>query len=173
MTSPAPVPPVTAAGHSCPAPQRPSLPGPALCIFGSRTLDDPRVEAAIAAHLAAHDYRCIITALDPGGVCARVRDWTRRCRRGYILIATTLNTARAAGMHEHRSRDALTLADHLLAIWDGTSAGTAGEIALAHKLHVPTTIVRLEILSPAGAPAADPDLDAMIAGLATHNPSAR
>lgn len=35
----------------------------------------------------------------------------------------------------------MKMADHMLAIWDGKSKGTAGEIRLANKMNVPTTIV--------------------------------
>jgi hypothetical protein len=47
-------------------------------------------------------------------------------------------------MHEARSIAALKMADHMLAIWDGKSKGTDGEIRMARKMGVPTTIIRLE-----------------------------
>ena len=46
--------------------------GKSLLVFGSRTLDDERVEAEVGKFIDGTDYRIIVTALDPGGVCERV-----------------------------------------------------------------------------------------------------
>lgn len=53
-------------------------------------------------------------------------------------------------MHEARSITALKMADHMLAIWDGVSKGTAGEIKLAKKMGVPTTIITIKTRTRAG-----------------------
>jgi hypothetical protein len=118
--------------------------GKSLLVFGSRTLDDERIEQECARFVDGTEYRFIVTALDPGGVCERVKHWAKACRLGVTLIQVGLNQEHARGMHNRRSIAALKMADHMLAIWDGASKGTAGEIALAKKMGVPTTIVRLE-----------------------------
>ena len=122
------------------------LEGKSLLVFGSRTLDDERIEQECARFVDGTDYRIIVTALDPGGVCERVKHWAKACRLGVTLIQVGLNQARARGMHEARSIAALKMADHMLAIWDGASKGTAGEIRLAKKMGVPTTVLRLDPL---------------------------
>ena len=118
--------------------------GKSLLVFGRRTLDDERIEAEVSKFIDGTDYRIIVTALDPMGVCERVKHFAKASRLGITLIQVGLNQARARGMHEARSITALKMADHMLAIWDGASKGTAGEIALAKKMGAPTTIVRLE-----------------------------
>jgi hypothetical protein len=120
------------------------LEGNSLLVFGSRTLDDERIEAEVSKFIDGTDYRIIVTALDPGGVCERVKHFAKASRLGITLIQVGLNQARARGMHEARSIAALKIADHMLAIWDGKSKGTAGEIRLAKEMGVPTTIIRLE-----------------------------
>jgi hypothetical protein len=50
-------------------------------------------------------------------------------------------------MHNQRSIAALKMADHMLAVWDGKSSGTKAEIALAQKMGVQTTVIRLEPVS--------------------------
>ena len=138
--------------------------GKSLLVFGSRTLDDERIEAEVGKFIDGTDYRIIVTALDPGGVCERVKHWAKACRLGVTLIQVGLNQAHARGMHNRRSIAALKMADHMLAIWDGASKGTAGEIALAKKMGVPTTIVRLEPLAKHDG-ASDLDMSEMSAML--------
>ena len=118
--------------------------GRSLLVFGSRTIDDDRVEQECAKFVDGTEYRFIVTALDPSGVCERVKHWAKACRLGVTLIQVGLNQAHARGMHERRSIAALKMADHMLAIWDGNSKGTAGEIRLAKKMGVQTTIVKLD-----------------------------
>jgi hypothetical protein len=120
------------------------LEGKSLLVFGSRTLDDSRIEAEVAKMVEGSDYRFIVTALDPSGVCERVKHFAKACRLGITLIQVGLDQKRALGMHEARSIEALKMADHMLAIWDGKSKGTAGEIKLAKKMGVPMTVVILE-----------------------------
>lgn len=123
-----------------------NIKGKSLLVFGSRTLDDIRIESEIGKFISGTDYHFIITALDPSGVCERVKHYAKSCRYGIILIQVGLNAARAQGMHEARSITALKMADHMLAIWDGKSKGTAGEIKLAQKMGVPTTVIILKPL---------------------------
>jgi hypothetical protein len=118
--------------------------GAALLVFGSRTLDDQRVDELIDDVVRRGGYKYIVTALDPAGVCERVKHYVKTSRTGLILIQVALDAARAAGMHEVRSITALKLADHMLAIWDGRSKGTSNEIKLARKMRVPVTIKRLQ-----------------------------
>ena len=131
-----------------------NITGKSLLVFGSRTLDDERVEAEIAKFIDGTDYRIIVTGLDPRGVCERVKHFAKASRLGITLIQVGLDKKRARGMHEARSIAALKMADHMLAIWDGSSKGTAGEIRLAKKMGVPTTIIRLE-------PRPEPSLNAI------------
>lgn len=123
--------------------------GKSLLVFGSRTLNDVRIEAEIVRFMEGSDYKYIITAIDPGGVCERVKHYAKACRHGAVLIQIGLDSSRGRGMHEARSIEALKMADHMLAIWDGKSKGTAGEIKLAKKMGVPMTIVILEPLGGA------------------------
>ena len=123
-----------------------NLEGRALLVFGSRTLDDERIEDEIGKIFLGSDYCFLITALNPSGVCERVKHFAKVCKTGIVLIQIGLDQKRARGMHEARSITALKMADHLLAIWDGSSRGTAGEIRLAKKMCVPTTVVQLEPL---------------------------
>jgi hypothetical protein len=118
--------------------------GKSLLVFGSRTLDDKRIEDEIAAFIEGTDYKFIITALDPGGVCERVKHFCKASRLGIVLIQVGLDEKRGRGMHEARSAKALEMADHMLAIWDGESKGTKNEIELAKKMKVPTTVIKLQ-----------------------------
>jgi hypothetical protein len=127
------------------------LEGKSLLVFGSRTLDDSRIEAEVAKMVEGSEYRFIVTALDPSGVCERVKHFAKACRLGITLIQVGLDQKRATGMHAMRSIAALKMADHMLAIWDGKSKGTAGEIKLAKKMGVPMTVVILEPVKPDSA----------------------
>lgn len=122
------------------------LEGRSLLVFGSRTIDDDRVDAEIEKHITAGGYTFVITALDPTGVCARARRWAKSSRKGLTVIQVGLDGSHARGMWNRRSLKALAMADHMLAIWDGVSDGTRGEIELARKKKVPTTIVRMKPL---------------------------
>lgn len=120
-----------------------NLTGKSLLIFGSRSLDDERIEQEIGKFINGTDYCFIVTALDPGGVCERVKHFAKASRLGITLIQVGLDQRRGRGMHAARSIAAMKMADHMLAIWDGKSKGTAGEIKLAEKMGVPMTIIRL------------------------------
>ena len=135
-----------------------NITGKSLLVFGSRTLDDERIEAEVAKFIDGTDYRIIVTALDPCGVCERVKHFAKKSRLGITLIQVGLDEKRARGMHEARSIAALKMADHMLAIWDGSSKGTAGEIKLAKKMGVPTTIIQLEPIPKPNLAALDSDM---------------
>ena len=68
-----------------------NITGKSLLVFGSRTLDDERVEAEVAKFIDGTDYRFIVTALDPGGVCERVKHFATASRRGITLIQVGLD----------------------------------------------------------------------------------
>lgn len=136
-----------------------NLQGKSLLIFGSRSLADSRVDAAIGNFLTGSSYQFIITALDPEGVCERVRRYVKASRQGLVLIQTSLDQTRAQGMHDARSRRALEMADHMLAIWDGHSKGTRGEIILARRMRVPTSIIKLQTPGAAESPDANDEFD--------------
>ena len=120
------------------------LEGRALLIFGSRTLDSYQVDEVIVEFLNRSEYSFIITALDPDGVCQRVKHVAKTRKSGVVLIEIGLDEKRAQGMHEARSIIALKMADHMLAIWDGKSKGTLNEIDLAEKMGVPTTVIKMK-----------------------------
>lgn len=121
-----------------------NLKGKSLLVLGSRTLDDGRIEEALATFVEQNNFKIIVTALDQKGVCDRVNRYAKKCQNGITLIQIGLNKGMAGGMHEHRSIKALELADHMLAFWDGKSKGTKNEIEMAEKLGVPTTVVKLD-----------------------------
>ena len=142
--------------------------GKALLVFGSRTLNDERIEAEVGSFIGNTDYRIIVTALDPVGVCERVKQFAKASRLGITLVQVGLDKKRAGGMHEARSIAALKMADHMLAIWDGKSKGTANEIKLAKKMGVPTTVIRLEPL-PLCISGPDSEIAALLDNLQLKN----
>lgn len=93
------------------------LRGKSLLVFGSRSLNDERVEAEIEKAVAAGGYDIIITALDPMGVCAQARHYAKASRRGLTLLQVGLDASHARGMWNKRSLKAIRMADHMLAIW--------------------------------------------------------
>jgi hypothetical protein len=136
------------------------LEGRALLIFGSRTLDSYQVDEVIVEFLNRSEYSFIITALDPDGVCQRVKHVAKTRKSGVVLIEVGLDEKRAQGMHEARSIIALKMADHMLAIWDGKSKGTLNEIDLAEKMGVPTTVIKMKAWTEENG-----DLEELIKGL--------
>ena len=136
------------------------LEGRALLIFGSRTLDSYKVDEVILEFLNRCGYDFIITALDPDGVCQRVKHVAKTRKSGVVLIEVGLDEKRAQGMHEARSIIALKMADHMLAIWDGKSKGTLNEIDLAEKMGVPTTVIKMKAWTEENG-----DLEELIKGL--------
>lgn len=136
------------------------LEGRALLIFGSRTLDSYQVDEVIVEFLNRSEYSFIITALDPDGVCQRVKHVAKTRKSGVVLIEIGLDEKRAQGMHEARSIIALKMADHMLAIWDGKSKGTLNEIDLAEKMGVPTTVIKMKAWTEENG-----DLEELIKGL--------
>ena len=136
------------------------LEGRALLIFGSRTLDSYQVDEVIVEFLNRSEYSFIITALDPDGVCQRVKQVAKTRKSGVVLIEIGLDEKRAQGMHEARSIIALKMADHMLAIWDGKSKGTLNEIDLAEKMGVPTTVIKMKAWTEENG-----DLEEFIKGL--------
>ena len=136
------------------------LEGRALLIFGSRTLDSYKVDEVILEFLSRSGYDFIITALDPVGVCQRVKHVAKTRKSGVVLIEVGLDEKRAQGMHEARSIIALKMADHMLAIWDGKSKGTLNEIDLAEKMGVPTTVIKMKAWTEENG-----DLEELIKGL--------
>ena len=123
-----------------------NISGKSLLVFGSRTQDGESVEKEIATFIKSGGYEFIITALNPSGVCEVVKHFVRSCQIGLTLVQVGLDKGRAAGMHEARSITALKMADHMLAVWDGKSKGTSGEIRMAKKMGVPCTV---KIMAPA------------------------
>jgi len=106
-----------------------------LLVFGSRTLEDQRVELLIREVAQARGATEILTAYEPKGVC----DVARRVARAIPLPLKVffLDFHYLRGAFEHRSKAALRECDFALIIHDGKSQGTANEHALAKKLGVP------------------------------------
>lgn len=106
-----------------------------LAIQGSRTLGDERVTIIILEEAAKHGATAIITSGEPDGVCAVARAVAPTL--GVPLILHFLNFRYLRGAFEHRSVEIQRNCDHVCFIHDGSSKGTANEVRLAEKLHVP------------------------------------
>lgn len=115
-----------------------------LAIQGSRTLGDDRVELAIRECAARCKATALITAAEPGGVCA-----VARAAAPNMHLPLTLHFKdwrRARGMYHWRSKAVLLDCDAVLFVWDGKSPGTKGEIELAKKMGVPYEIVLMDVV---------------------------
>jgi len=107
-----------------------------LGFFGSRTLKGEDVEEIIEKEIQKRKPTSIVTALEPGGVCASVFKTLRKKRYGIPVIAWSLDEKRCQGMYDARSRKVLNICNHMVFIHDGTSKGTLNEMAIAKKLKV-------------------------------------
>jgi hypothetical protein len=114
-----------------------------LCIFGTRTFyKNSKAAAIIDAEIDKLKPEMIITAGDADGICKLAIDKAKE--HSIPVELHFLNgTKYAAGMYDHRSRDILARADHVLFIHDGVSKGTRNEINQAEKIGLSTTYYKI------------------------------
>lgn len=115
-----------------------------LAIFGSRGLNDERVSLLIHEAIEKYNPECIVTSGEPDGVCKLARDIARE--KAISLHLHFLNFKYLRGAYEHRSIAVYNDCDHCLLIHDGQSQGTANELAMAKKMKIKHTYIKLEII---------------------------
>lgn len=104
-------------------------------IFGSRSLNDDRVNSIIADYIERNHPDAVATAGEPVGVCQAAREY---CRDNAIpLLLFHIDTQRAGGMYHHRSLSLLNRVESMLFIHDGISKGTSNEIKQCEELGIP------------------------------------
>ena len=91
-------------------------------IFGSRTLNDERVEAIILERLNELKATKIITAGEPDGVCEVARQMAKKY--AYPLELHYVNDQYLQGMFEQRCKEVIEEVDYLIFVHDGKSRGT-------------------------------------------------
>lgn len=117
--------------------------GKRLAVFGSRTLDNDSVAETMLEAVDAMKPAAIVTAGEPHGVC-------EVARRVPAVLPLPLHlhfldkSHRSAGAWHWRSIAVYHDADHALLIHDGKSQGTSNELALAIKMRLPYTYIKLE-----------------------------
>ena len=114
-----------------------------LGIFGSRTLTDARVKAALLEACEKFKPDMIVTAQEPRGVCEVGQQVAKEL--GLPLELHFLNFRFLRGAFHHRSTAIIKAADHLIILHDGASKGTANEIVLTKKLGKPFDV---EVMEP-------------------------
>jgi hypothetical protein len=105
-----------------------------LGVFGSRSIQDERVCNILGEFLNERpSFDTIVTAAEPAGVCALAQDYAKR---NYMVLEVHFWNAekRAAGAHEHRSKEVILASDFMLLIHDGESQGTLNELEQVKKL---------------------------------------
>lgn len=114
-----------------------------LSVHGSRTLKDERVEILIREEIQKYGITHIVTHAEPGGVCAVARELCRTI--AMPLTLHFLNFQYLRGAFEHRSKAVLNDSDRAIFIHDGSSKGTANELALARKKEMEYTYHHIDI----------------------------
>ncbi len=117
--------------------------GKRLAVFGSRTLDNDSVAEAILEAVDAMKPVAIVTAGEPHGVCEVARRVAAALPLPLHLYFLD-KARRTAGAWHWRSVAVYHDADHVLLIHDGESQGTSNELALAIKMRLPYTYIKLE-----------------------------
>ena len=103
-----------------------------LGVFGSRTLNNPKVREIIEDTIEKYNVKTIVTAAEIAGVSKQARRIARR--RGLCEVLYSPDKDRfAQGCYKERSLLIAFNCDRLLIIWDGTSRGTKGEIDLCRE----------------------------------------
>jgi len=115
-----------------------------LAVFGSRTLSGgPVIEAILKAIDDLHPTE-LVTAGEPHGVCQTAREVAQE-----LPLPLTLHFLdkmhRERGAWHWRSVAVYRDCDHVLLVHDGRSQGTANERALAIKMKLPYTYVKVEV----------------------------
>ena len=121
-----------------------------LAVFGSRTLTGEAVIDAILRSVDELHATELVTAGEPHGVCEVARNAARELPLPLKLHFLD-KMHRERGAWHWRSVHVYEDCDHVLLIHDGRSQGTANELALAIKMGIPYTYLKLE------ATVADPD----------------
>lgn len=108
-----------------------------LAVFGSRSLGGDAVRELIREVCDRHEITHIITGGDVHGVSAEARTYAQQAD-GIALTLHWLDRAhRAQGAFHHRGQTVVDEADIALLIHDGTSTGTANELAQVRKAKQP------------------------------------
>lgn len=115
-----------------------------LGVFGSRTLDDGRVEDVLVAEIERYKIKRIVTAGEIKGVSEVARGLARRL--SLQLLECFLEEKYAQGMYDHRSRAIIKEVGRIILIHDGQSSGTQNEYDIVKELKVPHNYYRLAIL---------------------------
>ncbi len=119
-----------------------------LAVFGSRTIDDARVDQAIREAIKTHKPKYIVTAQEPLGVCQRAQEMAREM--GLPAILHYKNPRYLTGMFERRSKAVLSDCDLCLFVHDGNSQGTINEMKIADKLGTPKKYVLIPVIEAKG-----------------------
>jgi hypothetical protein len=114
-----------------------------LAVFGSRTLSGGPVIDAILKAIDEFNPTALVTSGEPHGVCEVARNAARELPLPLHLHFLD-KMHRERGAWHWRSVAVYMDCDHVLLIHDGTSQGTANELALAIKMKVPYTYIKLE-----------------------------
>lgn len=111
-------------------------------VFGSRSLDDERIELILLEWFDKLKPTKILTCQEPGGVSEVAQ---RVCKKyGYPLQLHFLNMQYLRGAFEQRSIEIVKEADFFLIIHDGESRGTANEMKLVQKHKKPFEYIKVE-----------------------------
>jgi hypothetical protein len=114
-----------------------------LAIFGSRSLaGNDRVVDIIMNAIDLLKPTAIVTAGEPEGVCETARSVAKEIPLPLHLFFVP-RQKRAFGMWHWRSVAMYENCDHVLLIHDGVSDGTKNELALAIKMKIPYTYVKV------------------------------
>jgi len=113
-----------------------------LAVFGSRTLDGEKTAEIILDHITKLNATAIVTSGETHGVCETARDIAKEIPLPLHLHFLD-HRHRERGAWHWRSVHVYEGADHVLLIHDGTSKGTANELALAKKMKVPYTYIKI------------------------------
>ena len=112
-------------------------------VFGSRSLDDERVETIILEKIKEWDVTHVATCQEPQGVSEVAQRVSKNY--GYPLQLHFLNFQYLRGAFEQRSREIVAECDCFITIHDGESKGTANEHKLVEKSGKP---FHYEVLEP-------------------------
>lgn len=103
-------------------------------IFGSRSLNDDRVNTIIADCLEREKPDAVATAGEPAGVCQVAREYCQSHAIPLLLFHIDVN--RAGGMYHHRSLALLQRVESMLFVHDGVSKGTLNELKQCEELGI-------------------------------------
>lgn len=105
-----------------------------IAFCGSRSLSDDRVREIVRSVIREHQPEVVITAGEPGGVCAVTQEVCRET--GVSLTLHFLQHQKAAGRFHYRTIKEFNDCNFCVFIHDGKSKGTANELALAKKMGI-------------------------------------